>query len=75
MVVTEALGGAAQVILPEALASKLSLLITIFQALGGLIILYIILMIIRMFWVRKQSKKINQISENIEKIKKHLKIK
>jgi len=72
MAVEEVLGSAAGVVLPEAVASKLGLLVTIIQAIGGLIIIYIILMIIRMFWVRKQGKKIDQIVEDIEKIKKKL---
>ena len=60
-------------ILPQELIDKISLLTTLFQAIGGLIILYIIFNLIDMYINRKKGKQILEMSENLKEIKELLK--
>ena len=60
-------------ILLEDLIGQVSSLTTLFQAIGGLIILYIIFNIINMIINRKKKKQLEEISENLKEIKKILK--
>ena len=57
---------------PPELISRFGNLITILQAVGWFIILYIIFNIINTIINRKKNREIKKISENIEKIKKLL---
>ena len=54
--------------LPAELVGRIDFLVTILQALGGFIILWIIFNIISVFMSRKKNKEINKINENLEKI-------
>jgi len=60
-------------VLLEDLIEQVSSLTTLFQAIGGLIILYIIFNIINMIINRKKKKQLGEISENLKEIKKILK--
>lgn len=57
---------------PLELTPSLKILITIFQAVGGFIILYIIFNIVNTIISRKKNKEIKKISDNLEEIKKLL---
>lgn len=57
---------------PSELTSRFETLITIFQAVGWFIILYIIFNIINTIINRKKNREVKKISENIEDIKKIL---
>lgn len=56
----------------EDLVTQISSLTTLFQAIGGLIILYIIFNIISTIMNRKKNKEIKLINKNLEEIKKLL---
>lgn len=56
-------------VLPPELISRVDFLITILQALGGFIILWIIFNIISAFQGRKRRKEIEKINQNLEEIK------
>ena len=58
--------------LPGELASKVEFLIILIQALGGLLIIYTALLIIRFFMLRKQNKMINEMKKDIKFIKNKL---
>ena len=60
-------------ILPSEILSKIDFLIVLIQALGGLIVIYLIFMIIRFFMIRKQNKIIEEIRKDIKLIKKKIK--
>jgi uncharacterized membrane protein len=55
--------------IPQEVIGNLSSLITILQALGVAIIVYITFSIINLFFTRKRDKELKKISENIEIIK------
>ncbi len=57
------------VTLLENMIDQFSSLMTLFQAIGGLILFYIIIIIISMILNRKKSKQITEINENLKKIK------
>ena len=74
MVTPTAAEGVAETIvsvLPPEVASQLVLLV---QAIGGLFILYLIFLGVRLYFARKQTKMIAKMKEDVEKIKKKLKI-
>ncbi len=60
-------------ILPNEISSKIDLVIILVQALGGLLLVYLVLMIIRFFMIRKQNKIINEIRNDVRFIKNKLK--
>jgi len=53
----------------ENVINQFSSLITLFQAIGGLILFYIIINVVSMILNRKKSKQIAEINENLKKIK------
>lgn len=53
----------------ENMIDQFSSLMTLFQAIGGLILFYIIINVISMILNRKKSKQITEINENLKKIK------
>jgi len=59
-------------ILPTEVANQLIILV---QAIGGLFILYLIFLGIRLYYIRNQNKKIKEMGNDIKLIKKKLKIK
>ena len=59
-------------ILIEEVLNQISSLTTFIQAIGGLILLYIIFNIINMIINRKKNKEIKMINKNLEDIKKLL---
>ena len=59
-------------ILPPEIAKQL---VTLVQAIGGLFILYLIFLGIKLYMQRKELKLIKEMNEDIKKIKKRLKIK
>ncbi len=58
----------------ETLFSKISLLTTIFQAIGGLILVYIIFHVINMVINEKRKKQIEEMSKDVKEIRKLLEI-
>lgn len=58
--------------IPEALVENLVSLSTIFQAIGGLIILYIIFGILNIIWNRRRSHEITRMRQILEQINKKL---
>ncbi|MBU4069355.1 MAG: hypothetical protein KJ646_00055 [Nanoarchaeota archaeon] len=60
------------VTLLENVINQFSSLITLFQAIGGLILFYIIINIIGMILNRKKSKQLAEINKNLKKIKRIL---
>lgn len=56
----------------ENVINQFSSLITLFQAIGGLILFYIIINVVSMILNRKKSKQIAEINENLKKIKRIL---
>lgn len=61
------------IILPGELVKDLSFLTTLFQAVGGLIIVYIIFNIINLRFVKKRQQELIKIRELLEKINKKIK--
>ena len=60
-------------ILLEDVLNQISFLITLFQAIGGLIILYIIFNIANLIRNKKKNEEIKLINKNLEELKKILK--
>jgi uncharacterized membrane protein len=58
--------------IPAQLLNKFSSLITLFQAIGGLIIIYIIFHIVNLIWNRRRAKEAAEMRELLEKINKKL---
>ena len=58
-------------VLPPEIASTILLLI---KTIGGLFIVYIIFLTVRLYFQRKQTKMIREMREDIKDIKKRLKI-
>jgi hypothetical protein len=58
--------------LPTELGGRISTLITIFQAIGGLIIVYLLFNIINMFLNRKKAKETERMRELLEEINRKL---
>ena len=56
----------------ENVINQFSSLITLFQAIGGLILFYIIINVVSMILNRKKSKQLAEINENLKKIKRIL---
>lgn len=61
------------IILPDSLVKDLSFLATLFQAVGGLIIIYIIFNIINLKFVKKRQKELEKIRSLLETINKKIK--
>lgn len=59
--------------IPEKLISQVDWLVTLLQALGIFVILYVIFNLINIFLNRKKNKQLKEINENILDIKKLLK--
>ena len=58
--------------LPTAVVGQVSTLLTIFQAIGGLIIIYIVFNIVNVFLNRKKAKETERMRELLEKIDRKL---
>ena len=56
------------IILPEELVKDLSFLATLFQAIGGLIVAYIVFGIVNLILGRKKEKELKRIRELLEQI-------
>ncbi|MBU2562508.1 MAG: hypothetical protein KKF68_02500 [Nanoarchaeota archaeon] len=56
----------------QELIDQMSFLVKFFQALGGLIILYVIFNITNMILNRKKKRQLQKINENLDEIKKLL---
>ena len=61
------------IILPDSIVKDLSFLATLFQAVGGLIIVYIVFNIINLRFVRKRQRELIKIRELLEKINRKIK--
>ncbi len=57
---------------PEQLIGRFSNLITLFQAVGGFIIAYIIFNILNIFWNRKKAKEFEKMTSLLEQINRKL---
>lgn len=60
-------------ILPNEISNQISFLITLFQAIGGLIIFYIVFNVVNIILNRKKKKELQKIKRDLEEIKKILK--
>jgi len=60
-------------ILPQEIIPKVEFLILLIQALGGLLVIYLILSVIRIIMIRKQSKIIKEIRKDVKYLKNKLK--
>lgn len=61
--------------LPSEISSKIDLVIILIQTLGGLLFVYLILMVIRIIMVRKQNKLMNEIKRDVKYLRNELKLK
>ena len=59
--------------LPNEISSKIDLVIILIQTLGGLLFVYLVLMVIRIIMIRKQNKLINEIKIDVKYLKDKLK--
>ena len=59
--------------LPNEISSKIDLVIILIQTLGGLLFVYLVLMVIRIIMIRKQNKVINEIRRDVKYLKNKLK--
>ena len=59
--------------LPNEISSKIDLVIILIQTLGGLLFVYLVLMIIRIIMIRKQNKVINEIKRDVKYLRNELK--
>lgn len=59
--------------LPNEISSKIDLVIILIQTLGGLLFIYLILIVIRIIMIRKQNKLINEIRRDVKYLKDKLK--
>jgi hypothetical protein len=59
-------------VIPAELSGRFSNLITLFQAIGGLIVAYIIFNIANMFWNRKKADEMRKMRLLLEQINKKL---
>ena len=60
-------------VLPAEIVSKIDFLIVLLQALGGLFVLYLIFFVVRFYFLRKQTKMLEEMKKDIALIKKKLK--
>ena len=58
--------------MPAELIGRLQSLITIFQAIGGLVIVYLVFVIVNLFLHRKRAKEMEEIRRMFEQINKKL---
>ena len=56
----------------QLILSDINSLITIFQAIGGVFVLWIILSLIRMYFLRKRTKTIEQIGRDVRELKRDI---
>ena len=56
----------------QLILSDINRLITIFQAIGGVFVLWIILSLIRMYFLRKRTKTIEQIGRDVRELKRDI---
>ncbi len=56
----------------QLLVNQLSGLITLFQAIGGAFILWIVISLIRMYTLRKRNKLIEEISKDLKELKENI---
>ena len=68
----ELVAGGVVSILPPEIASQLVILV---RAIGGLFILYLIFLGVRLYFIRKQTEMIKNMVKDVELIKKKLKVK
>lgn len=61
--------------LPSEISSKIDLAIILIQTLGGLLFVYVVLMVIRIIMVRKQNKLMNEMQKDIKSLRNELKSK
>ncbi len=59
-------------VLPSEIVSKIDFLIVLIQAIGGLFVLYLIFLVVRFYFIKKQTKMLVKIQKDIELIKKKL---
>ena len=62
-------------ILPPEIASQIDFVIILLQAIGGLFVIYLMFLLVRLFMLRKQNKLFKAMQEDMILIKKKLKIK
>ena len=72
MAVEEVLANASQVLFSPEMIGRMSNLITLFQAIGGLIVAYIIFNIINIFWNKKKAREFEKMTKLLEQINKKL---
>jgi hypothetical protein len=65
-------GNVSDIVLSNALLSRVSHLITLFQAVGGFIIAYIVFNIVNIFWNKKKADETKKMRELLEQINKKL---
>jgi len=70
--VAEIVGNVSSIILAQDLFNQASHLITLFEAIGGLIVAYIAFNIISLFLDRKKSKELARMRELLEQINRKL---
>ena len=61
--------------LPPEMATQISSLLFYLKAIGGIFILYLIFLLVRTYFTRRQTKMFKEMSKDIKKIKRKLKIK
>ena len=72
MVLEDIAANVSRIVINNELLSRAGNLITLFQAIGGLIIAYLIFNIISLWLGRKKAKEISKMSETLERIDKRL---
>jgi len=60
-------------VLPAEIASKIDLLVVLVQAIGGLAIIYLLFLVSRFYFIRKQTKMLEEMRKDIAFIKRKLK--
>ena len=63
------IAGQAIMDMPQELANRIGNLVTLLQAVGGVIIIYLVFNIINSFFNRKKSKELREINSNLRDIK------
>jgi|SaaInlV_120m_DNA_4_1040238.scaffolds.fasta_scaffold185031_1 hypothetical protein len=61
--------------LPIEIASKLDFLLVLIQALGGILMIYVIFILIRSYFLREQTKMLKEMRKDIKSINRKLSIK
>lgn len=60
-------------LLPSELVGRLSTLVTLFQAVGGMIIAYIVFQIVRLILSKKRKRELEEIKQIVTRIDKKIK--